>query len=78
MFTIYFFALVGVTVIILAVMFDSILTVSRPAKWARYEPALMAVETVDRRTQEVPFIGSERRDAAEAALAAEQEAAQAA
>ena len=78
MFTIYFFALIGVTVIILAVMLDSILAVSRPAKWTLHKPILMSVQTDERRGQDVSFIGTERRGAADAAVATEQEIAQAA
>jgi hypothetical protein len=63
MFTIYLLALVGVGAVILAVMLDAVLSVSRKARWTVQAPRLFVVEASDRRDSELPFVGSDRRDA---------------
>jgi hypothetical protein len=60
---IYLLALVGFALVMLAVMADAVMSVSRKPSWAENKGALSAVVTVDQRTQALPFVGAERRSA---------------
>jgi hypothetical protein len=70
--TIFLLALIAVTAVIVAVLLDTVIAVSRPASWESGAPRLFAVQTVDRRTHDLPFIGTERRGAAQDDAAAQE------
>ncbi len=59
----YLLLLVGVASVMLAVLFEAVLSVSTKPKWAEVKFALAEVETVERRTQALPFVGTDRRAA---------------
>lgn len=72
--TFYVLLLGGVCVVVLAVIAEGVLSVSRRPSWATQRRELELVKTVDRRTGTLPFVGQDRReqrsrlrDAAEAA-----------
>ena len=66
---VYLVALAAVCVILLAVMADAVRAVSRKPVWHSAQmPRLQQVETVDRRTQTLPFVGTERRQAENATV----------
>jgi hypothetical protein len=60
---IYLLVLLGVGLAILAMTLDSILSVSRKPSWAEdiARPMLHVVPVVERREQDLPFVGAERR-----------------
>jgi hypothetical protein len=58
--TIYLLLMSGVTVVILATMFDAIKAVSSKPIWEQTSPLAALVE---RRTQSLPYVGVERRKA---------------
>lgn len=62
--TLYLLALVGVCVALLAVMGEAIVSVSRTPRWTTPRRRLMVVEAVERRTQNLPFVGTDRRKTA--------------
>jgi len=66
---IYLLVLLGVGLAIVAMTLDSILSVSRKPRWAEdlARPMLHVVSVVERREQNLPFVGAERRQAASAA-----------
>lgn len=71
--TLYLIALVGVGLAIVAITLESILSVSRKPSWAGplARPRLAVVPTVDRREQDLPFVGPGRRQTDQAPEAAE-------
>ena len=59
---VYLIALTAVFGMILAAMAEAVAAVARKPVWqAARVPSLQLVETVDRRTQSLPFVGAERR-----------------
>jgi hypothetical protein len=62
---IYLVALWGVGIAIVAVMLDAVISVSRAPSWKTMARprTLQLVETEDRRTQQLPFVGKDRRAA---------------
>lgn len=61
---VYLIALTAVFAMILAAMAEAVAAVSRKPMWqAARMPSLQLVETTDRRTQNLPFVGTERRQA---------------
>jgi len=65
--TIYVCTLVGVAVAILGLLVDSLWSVTRKAPWQLPRTHLTVVEGTDRRSIDLPFVGSDRRDADAAA-----------
>jgi len=62
-------AIVAVYGIILAEVLGAVISVSRPAKWEAIRmPSLSEVVTEDRRDQELPFVGLDRRLAQPASI----------
>lgn len=63
---IFLLVLLGVGLAIVAMTLDSILSVSRKPTWAEdiARPMLHLVPAVERREQDLPFVGAERRQAA--------------
>lgn len=61
---VYLVALVGVGVSILWLLVDAVISVSRKPRWELFAPrTLTLVRTEERRTQSMPFVGAERRNA---------------
>jgi hypothetical protein len=62
---IYLVALWGVGIAIVAVMLDAVISVSRPPSWKTMTGprTLQLIATADRRTQQLPFVGKDRRAA---------------
>lgn len=58
---IYFLALVGVALVVMTVMTDAVLSVSRKPKWVLAEKMITEVITVEQRTRNLPYVGAERR-----------------
>lgn len=58
---IYLLALVGFALVMLAVMIDAVMSVSRKPSWTENRVALREVVTVERRIQTLPYVGIERR-----------------
>ena len=59
---VYLVALVGVGVAILWLAIDAVISVSRKPRWETFAPrTLKLVHPEERRTQSMPFIGSDRR-----------------
>lgn len=63
--TLYLLAMSSVGIAILFAVMESVLSVSRRPNWqsARFAPALAVVNTGDRRTMQLPYVGQERREA---------------
>lgn len=62
--TIYLVTLIGVAVALLYAIADVVVSLSRRPVWERpaHRPMqLAAVETVERREQQLPFVGADRR-----------------
>jgi hypothetical protein len=60
---VYLVALVGVGVSILWLALDAVISVSRKPRWETFAPrTLTLVQTPERRTQSMPFVGAERRN----------------
>jgi hypothetical protein len=63
----YLFSLCGVGVAVFAALFESALAVTQQPLWAQAPgtrgagPAVRAVATVERRTQPLPFVGTDPR-----------------
>jgi len=77
----YVLLLALVSVAIVAVSIDAVLSATRKREWQvpRFAaPQLTAVETVDRRHEQLPFVGTDRRLAAQADTARSQPERQAA
>ena len=68
----YLLLLCGVSVAILGLLYEAVAAVSRKPHWHARQPVMTVVDTVDRRTQSLPFVGAGRRKAD--ALAAPQQA----
>jgi hypothetical protein len=64
---IYLAALLAVAASILALAFDAVVSVSRKPQWHLAPERLVLVETIDRRTQQLPFVGTDRRQGTAAA-----------
>lgn len=62
--SLYLIALFGVAALILGVMVDALRAVLRPPAWAVQRMPLALVETVDRRTRNLPYVGADRRQSA--------------
>ncbi len=65
--TIYLLALAGVGLAILMATAEAVRSVSRKPQWSRSvfaKPSLQAVETIDRRQAQLPFVGKDRRKSA--------------
>jgi hypothetical protein len=61
---VYLVALMGVAVSILWVLVDAVMSVSRKPRWeAQVFHSLTLVPTEDRRKQDLPFVGVDRRKA---------------
>lgn len=58
---IYLLALVGFALVMLAVMIDAVMSVSRKPSWTENRVALREVVTVERRIQTLHYVGIERR-----------------
>jgi len=64
---IYLVALIGVCVVLVAGLADAVWSVSRKRSWGQPTAReLTLVTTVERRTQNLPFVGRDRRRAAAA------------
>jgi hypothetical protein len=59
--TLYLIALGAVSVAILGALVDAVLSVSRPKNWTVRRTILTAVDTTDRRVQDLPIVGRDRR-----------------
>ena len=70
---IYLAALVAVAGTILALALDAVVSVSRKPSWQVATGRLALVETVDRRSHQLPFVGVDRRRGEDAAEAPESE-----
>lgn len=72
---IYLLALAGFALVMIAVMADAVLSVSRQPKWSEaravHSGVISEVITVDQRAQTLPFVGAERRVAQAQAQATE-------
>ena len=60
---IYLFVCCGVAAILLGLLADAVASVSRPTEWGPAPRALRVVTTVERRTNDLPFVGTDRRRA---------------
>ncbi|HET7524782.1 MAG TPA: hypothetical protein VFK10_02465 [Burkholderiaceae bacterium] len=61
---IYLLALIAVSAALLAGFAEAVWSLSRKPAWDSSARALTLVRTVDRRAQQLPFVGAERRRAA--------------
>ncbi len=63
---IYLLALAGVCMAVVALVVEAVLSVARPARWGelRAEWAPVASTQPDRRRQQLPFVGRDRRQQA--------------
>lgn len=68
---VYLVALSAVCVIFFGVLYEAVVSVSRKPVWASSMPKLSLVETVDRREQQLPFVGEDRRQSGAGADAAQ-------
>ena len=68
--SIYFIAMCAVGIALIAAAIDAVLAVSRRPRWDALRPSLIAVTTEERRTQDLPFVGTERREPVGAEVAA--------
>lgn len=59
--TLYLITLIGVCTALLGVMIDAIVSVSRKSKWSQQRLSLHLVHSADRRVEQLPFVGAERR-----------------
>ena len=60
--TLYLIALAGFCIIVLAAVVEAVLAVSRRPDWSKTpQTRLHLMPTEERRTQDIPFIGAERR-----------------
>lgn len=62
--TLYLIALGAVAIALLAALLDAVIGVSRRPHRDAVRPALLLIETEDRRVHELSFVGADRRDAA--------------
>ncbi len=69
----YLFAMAGVALVLLTLIAEAIWSVSRKPRWGEGRVRLSIVETIDRRTQQLPFVGAERRRTTESAAHAADE-----
>ena len=60
--TLYLLALSGVGLVLLALLADAVLSVSRKPNWALPRHHLMLVDKAERRTQSLPMVGKDRRN----------------
>ena len=67
--TLYLIGLSGVCLAVLALMLEAVVSVTRKPKWSLPTHRLQLVATEDRRTQELPFDGAERRNQQDAEAA---------
>ncbi len=58
---VYLVALTAVYVVFLGVLYEAVISVSRKPVWSTSAPRMSLVETVDRREQQLPFVGQDRR-----------------
>lgn len=63
MFTLYALLLVGVCAVLLGLMLEAVISVSRKPKWGEPRQKLALVEVEDRRHHHLPYVGAERRAA---------------
>lgn len=61
MFILYAVMLVGVCAVLLGLMLDAVVSVSRKPQWGHPRRTLALVEVEDRRVQQLPYVGQERR-----------------
>ena len=61
---IYLVALIAVSVALFGVLAEAVWSVSRKRTWGHPVRELTLVNTVERRTQNLPFVGRDRRRAA--------------
>lgn len=64
---VYLVALAAVALVFLGVMYEAVVSVSRKPQWHSQKQTLSLVNTVDRREQQLPFVGQDRRHAADEA-----------
>jgi hypothetical protein len=57
----YLVLLVGVGVVLLGALLEGVAAVSRKPSWHSRRPALTVVPTVNSRTMDLPFVGTDRR-----------------
>jgi hypothetical protein len=69
--TLYIFALCGFSVVFLGMLVEALRAVSRKPQWETPRVTLAVVQTVDRRTQNLPFVGVDRRRASAGTAAAQ-------
>jgi hypothetical protein len=60
---VYLFALVAVCVVLLGVLLEAVVAVSRQPPWSMPSRSLTLLPSVDLREQALPFVGVERRRA---------------
>ncbi len=60
---VYLVALTAVCVVFFGVFLEAVVAVSRKPVWPSTPHLLTLVDTVDRREEQLPFVGQERRDA---------------
>ena len=73
---VYLVALIAVAMAVLGALVEAVWSVSRKPVWGEARRTLSLVSTVERRTQSMPFVGSERRaDATDSQLQSERIAA---
>jgi hypothetical protein len=58
---VYLVALAAFCVVFLGVLYEAVVSVSRKPVWHSHMPRLALVDTEDRRRQQVPFVGQDRR-----------------
>ena len=59
--TIYLLTLIGAVAVIVAVMLDAIVAVSRKPRWETPKTRFLTSPAFERRGLELPFVGTERR-----------------
>ncbi|MBC7995644.1 MAG: hypothetical protein H7Z15_20635 [Rhizobacter sp.] len=61
MISLYAIALVGVSAILLGVLLEAVVSVSRKPSWGHRRQMLSVVPVVEQRVQQLPFVGADRR-----------------
>ena len=61
--TLYAITLVGVCIVMFGMLLDAVMSVSRKPVWGQRRQALALIHVADRRTQQLPFVGTQRRAA---------------
>ncbi|MEQ1805645.1 MAG: hypothetical protein ABL900_09730 [Burkholderiaceae bacterium] len=66
--TLYLIALAAVCVAILGALIEAVLSVSGSKAWPARRPILTLATTIDRRGQNLPFVGEDRRRESQQAI----------